>query len=195
MTDKTLYLIRHTAPRIAAGICYGQLNLDVSDSFIEEAGRVSSLLPPLELIITSPLRRTQRLAHHLAQEHHCALHSDTRLMEMHFGDWEGRAWHDIARSEIDAWSSDTLHYTPPNGESAQQMMLRVHSLLQALAQLPQQHIALVAHGGSIRAVLAQLADIPLLQTLNWQIDYGAVISLRLAFDTAKFSPTHPPRQT
>jgi alpha-ribazole phosphatase len=100
-------------------------------------------------------------------------------MEMNFGNWEGRAWNDIARSEIDAWSADILHYTPPNGESAQQMMLRVQGMLQDLAQLPQQRIALVAHGGSIRAMLAQLAGMPLSHTLNWQIEYGAVISTRL----------------
>ncbi len=178
MTDKTLYLIRHTTPRIAAGICYGQLDMDVSDSYPEEAGRVSSWLAPVELIITSPLRRSHCLAAHLAQTQRCELRCDTRLLEMHFGDWEGCAWSDIARSEIDAWSADTLHYTPPGGESAQQMVSRVHSLLAELAQLPQRRIALVAHGGSIRAVLAQLAGIPLLQTLSWQIDYGTVISAR-----------------
>lgn len=176
---KTLTLIRHTAPRIAPGICYGRLDMDVAQSFAAEAATVSNWLHPIELLITSPLLRTRRLAEHLAAEHGCELHGNARLMEMNFGDWEGRAWKDIARSEIDAWSADILHYTPPNGESVQQMMWRVQSLMQDLAQLPQQHIALVAHGGSIRAVLAQLASIPLSDTLKWQIEYGAVISTRL----------------
>jgi len=106
--------------------------------------------------------------------------SHAGLMEINFGDWEGRPWNDIPRAEIDAWSADVLHYTPPNGESAQQMMLRVQSMLQDLAQFPQQNIAIVAHGGSIRAVLAQIAAMPLAHTLNWQIDYGAVITTRLS---------------
>lgn len=175
---KTLTLIRHTAPQIAPGICYGQLDMDVAESFAAEAAAVSNWLHPIELVITSPLLRTRRLAEHLAAEHGCELHSNARLMEMNFGDWEGRAWNDIARSEINAWSADILHYTPPTGESAQQMMTRVQGMLQDLAQLPQQHIALVGHGGSIRAVLAQLARIPLSHTLKWQIEYGAVISMR-----------------
>ena len=176
---KTLTLIRHTAPQIAPGICYGQLDMDVAKSFVAEAADISNWLPPIELVITSPLLRTRRLAEYLAAEHGCELHSSARLMEMSFGDWEGRAWNDIARSEIDAWSADILHYTPPNGESALQMMMRVQSMMQDLAQLPQQHIAVVAHGGSIRAVLALLASIPLSHTLKWQIEYGAVISTRL----------------
>ncbi|HUX90924.1 MAG TPA: alpha-ribazole phosphatase [Gallionellaceae bacterium] len=175
---KILTLVRHTAPGIARGICYGQLDVDVAESFAAEAAAVANLLEPVELIITSPLQRTRLLAEHLAVYHGCEILQDSRLMEMHFGDWEGRAWNDIAHCEIDAWSADVLHYRPPNGESAQQMMQRVHGLMQYVAKLPQRQIALVAHGGSIRAWLAQLAGIPLSHTLDWQIDYGAVIGSR-----------------
>lgn len=178
MTLKTLTLIRHTKPDIAAGICYGQTDIDVTEEFSIEAEIVSGWLSPPDLILTSPLLRTRRLAEYLASDYRCELRSHAGLMEMNFGDWEGRAWSDIAHSEIEAWSADILHYIPANGESAQEMLQRVQSVLQDLAQLPQQHIAIVAHGGSIRAVLAQLAAIPLSQTLSWQIGYGAVIGIR-----------------
>lgn len=176
---QTLYLIRHTTPRIAPGICYGQLDMDVADSFATEAAKVSGWLPPVELVIASPLLRARRLGEHLAQQQRCTLRSDARLMEMHFGDWEGRAWNDIARDEIGAWAADTMNYASPNGESAQQMMRRVQGALLDVTRLPQRHIALVAHGGSIRALLAQLAAIPLAHTLNWQIECGAMIGVRI----------------
>ena len=173
-----LYLIRHTSPRIAPGICYGQLDIGVADSFKEEANEVLHWLPPLELIITSPLQRTRRLAEHLAQAQSCELRNDARLMEKYFGAWEGKAWDDIARREIDAWAADILGYTPPGGESAQQLMQRVQMFRRDLAQLPQQNIALVAHGGSIRTLLAQIGDVPLAETLSWEMGYGAVIGVR-----------------
>ena len=176
---QTLYLIRHTTPNIAPGICYGQLDMDVADSFAIEAAGVLNQLPPVELVIASPLLRAQRLAEHLAQQQRCTLRGDARLMEMHFGDWEGRAWNDIAHGEIDAWADDTLNYASPNGESAQQMTQRVQDALLDVMRLPQRHIALVAHSGSIRALLAQLSAIPLVHTLNWQIDFGAVIGVKL----------------
>jgi broad specificity phosphatase PhoE len=62
------------------------------------------------------------------------------------------------------------------------VMRRVQSFLLDLAQLPQHNIALVAHGGTIRAMLAQLANVPLTDTLNWKIDYGAVIAVRVSRD-------------
>ena len=174
-----LYLIRHTTPRIAPDTCYGQLDIDVAGSFEEETISIQRWLPPVELIITSPLQRTHRLAEHLAHTQRCELRSDARLMEKHFGSWEGKAWNDIARSEIDAWAADVLNYAPLGGESAQQLTQRTQIFLRDVAQLPQQNIALIAHGGSIRAMLAQMADVPVTDTLNWQIGYGAVIGLRV----------------
>ncbi|MEQ1629906.1 MAG: alpha-ribazole phosphatase [Gallionella sp.] len=182
---QTLYLIRHTQPNISTGICYGQLNMGVGNSFEEEAANVQNWLPPLDLIITSPLLRTRKLADFLAQTAtrkletaNCKPATDVRLMEKHFGAWEGCAWDQIERNEIDAWAADIMGYAPTGGESAHQVMLRVEEFLRDLAQLPQRNIALVAHGGTIRAILAQLAKVPMTDTLRWQIDYGAVISVQ-----------------
>lgn len=195
---QTLYLIRHTRPDIAPGVCYGQLDIGLADSFKEEANAVLGWLPQLDMIVSSPLLRTRKLADFLALTQHCELErsgrnvssvhrtayplrvqTDLRLMEKHFGEWEGRAWDDIVRGEIDAWAADVMGYAPGEGESAHQVMQRVHSFLRDLTQLPQHNIALVAHGGSIRAILAQITGVPLTDTLNWKIDYGAVIAVRV----------------
>lgn len=175
---QTLYLIRHTAPDIAPGICYGQLDIGVAGSFDEEALRVLRWLPPLQLIVASPLLRTRRLAEYLAQQQRCELGFDARLMEKHFGAWEGLAWDNIARSEIDAWASDVMGYAPPGGESARQLMRRMQYFLNDMTC--QQSIAIIAHGGSIRAMLALLGEQPLGDTLRWEIGYGAVICVRPA---------------
>lgn len=175
---QTLYLIRHTAPDIAPGICYGQLDIGVATSFEAEAMRVLNWLPPLDMIIASPLLRTRHLAKYLAQQLRCELDFDARLMEKHFGAWEGLAWENIARSEIDAWASDVMGYAPPGGESARQLMRRMQHFLDDMTR--QQNIALIAHGGSIRAALAMLGDLPLADTLHWEIGYGAVICVQTA---------------
>jgi len=180
MFMQTLYLIRHTKPEIAPGTCYGQFDIGLTDSFADEANCVLRYLPQLELILTSPLQRAYRLAEYLARTQRCELRSDARLMEKHFGVWEGKAWDDIARNEIDAWAADVMGYTPPDGESAQQVIQRVQALLHDVAQLPQHNIALVAHGGSIRALLALVGSVPLADTLNWEIGYGAVIGVRVS---------------
>ncbi|HET7831634.1 MAG TPA: alpha-ribazole phosphatase [Gallionella sp.] len=175
---QTLYLIRHTTPDIDLGVCYGQLDIDVAASFAEEANRTRHWLPPFELIVTSPLLRARRLAEYLGQGQRLPLHSDARLMEKNFGAWEGKAWDDIARRDLDAWAAAVMGYAPPGGESAQQLLQRVQDFWQELSHLPQRDIAIVAHGGSIRALLSLIADIPLTRTLNWQMEYGTVICVK-----------------
>ncbi len=176
---RTLYLIRHTAPDIAPGICYGQLDLGLAQSFERDAKQVLDWLPPVGLIISSPLRRAHKLAEYLAQACNSELRTDARLVEKHFGTWEGRAWDDIERTELDAWAADVMGYAPPGGESGRQVMQRAHAVLRDTARLPQKNIVMVSHGGMIRAMLAQMGALPLSGTLRWEISYGAVVAVRV----------------
>ncbi len=175
---RTLYLIRHTTPDIAPGVCYGQLDVDVCATFSDEAAQVLRWLPQADLFIASPLRRAARLAEYLATAQQTELRFDARLMEKHFGAWEGRAWDALARTELDAWSADLMGYAPPGGESAARLMQRAKDLLDDLARLPHTTLALVAHAGTIRALLAHLGGLPLAATLRWDLPYGAVIGAR-----------------
>lgn len=176
---RTLTLIRHTTPDIAPGLCYGQLDVGLAPSFAEEAAQALHYLPRAELILTSPLLRAARLAQYLAHARQADLREEARLMEMHFGAWEGRAWDSIARAELDAWAADLMDYAPPGGESARQLMGRTAALLRDLAHLPHAHVAIVAHAGAVRALLAHLAGIPLAATLSWDLSYGAVLCVRI----------------
>ena len=175
---RTLYLIRHTTPDIAPGICYGQLDIGVNANFAEEAARTLGWLPRPELIVTSPLIRAAQLAEYLAHSHRCELRCDDRLREKHFGAWEGKAWDNIARPELDAWAADFMGYAPSGGESAQQVLRRAHDFLQNASSLSASCVALVAHAGVIRAMLANLGGLPLPATQRWDIPCGTVIGVR-----------------
>lgn len=175
---RALTLIRHTKPAIAAGTCYGRLDVGVAADFAQEAARTLGWMAGADLILSSPLTRTAALAEYLARAQGAELHLDERLIEMNFGAWEGLAWDSIARHELDAWSADLMGYAPPGGEPASALMARAEALLQDLARLPHTHIALVAHAGSLRAILAHLAGIPLAQTLAWELPFGTVLGVR-----------------
>jgi len=60
---KEIYLIRHTTPLVAKGICCGQTDLDITDSFKEEAAIIRQHLPEnMGSVHSSPLQRCSRLA-------------------------------------------------------------------------------------------------------------------------------------
>ena len=151
-----LWLLRHAQPLIAPGVCYGQLDIPADASAtLQAALRFAPPISRTTVLRHSPLQRCEQLAHALIlwQSH---LRSDNRLQEMHFGCWEGRAWNDIERAEVDAWTED-LHLTAPGGgESLQAMLLRVRdALLESWrqdSQCGQRDVIWVTHAGVIRCV-------------------------------------------
>lgn len=149
-----LTLLRHTRLNVAEGVCYGQLDLDVADSFEKDAEAALSALPCApDTIISSPLERCQALAKMIAEEAQAPMQSDARLIEMDFGRWEGVAWEDIPRHELDAWAADFAHARPHGGESVAMLKARVDACIEDWkARLGS--ILIVTHAGVIRAALA-----------------------------------------
>jgi alpha-ribazole phosphatase len=103
--DEFLCLVRHTRTAMSEGICYGQTDIDVADTFCSEYPAVVSQLAGIEfdLIYSSPLKRCLRLAELFSND----ILPDSRLLEVNFGDWEGVRWDDIFGSpDGKKWFSD-----------------------------------------------------------------------------------------
>ncbi len=186
-----LFLIRHTTPQIAAGLCYGQSDIDVTASFNEELISIIAKLDALKLsgvewhsMVSSPLLRCTKLAYALnATLNLSIINEDARLMELNFGDWELQAWDAIPRAEFDIWADDYVNLAPPNGETFAELHERAKGFIAEVSNhLPQHNIVVVTHGGMIRAMLAEVLQIPLKHLFRFQIDYGSVT--QLAFDGA-----------
>jgi alpha-ribazole phosphatase len=172
-----LTLIRHTSLQIESGICYGQSDIDVAASFACEIVSTHSKLvnSAFDALYTSPLQRCVKLAEALNLGDPIL---DSRLMELNFGDWELRAWDDIPRDIFDAWGHDYANKAPPNGETFSQLQQRgIHFLEEMLAKHAAEHIAVVSHGGMIRALLAHVLNMELKGLFRFTIDYGSVTQL------------------
>lgn len=146
-----LIFLRHTRPQGSDGRCYGATDLLPGPDLANEVRRLSAQLPVVASIVTSPLARCKRLADALAAARKLPVRTETRLMELDFGTWEGRAWNDIPRAEIDLWAADLMDARPHGGESVAMLAARVEG---ALADLPQDTLV-VTHMGVIRAALAR----------------------------------------
>ena len=148
-----LWLVRHAQPLIESGICYGQLDVAPdAAATLECAKKLAAQLPTGTRVITSPLQRCEQLAHVLlGLRPDLTYKTDTRLQEMNFGQWEGRAWQAIGPAELQAWTSDFANYAVGrDGESVTLFMARVAS---AFDVLQDQHDTLwISHAGVMRAV-------------------------------------------
>lgn len=148
-----LWLVRHAAPQVPAGVCYGSTDLDADPQATDlAAATLAQALPHGVALHCSPLRRCARLAQAL-----CALRADLqsqtdqRLAEMDFGTWEGQRWDDIGQAAMQAWVDDFAHHRPGGGESVAVFMARVGQAL-ADTRATGRDALWVTHAGVIRAV-------------------------------------------
>ncbi len=154
-----LWLVRHAQPLIAAGVCYGQLDMQADLGATRVcAAALAEALPHGIAIHCSPLQRCEQLAQALiAPRPDLTFKTDPRLQEMNFGAWEGQRWDAIDPTALAAWTDDFATYPAGgSGESVAQFMARVAS---AFDKLPATGAGTVwiTHAGVIRAanLLAQ----------------------------------------
>lgn len=174
-----LYLVRHTKPRVAPGICYGHAELDVCEDFSAAAEMVKNKLDGISPVAfySSPLLRCRKLAEALPFGQ---LLTDDRLKELHFGEWEMQAWDDIPREALDHWGTRFVELAPPGGESFNDLYRRASAFFTDCAANYQGSVVVVTHAGVIRSLLAHALNLPLQHVPNFQLDFGGVTKLALA---------------
>lgn len=105
-------------------------------------------------VVSSPLARAATTARLLFPEREIAI--DARLIEMSFGDWEGKSLAEL-RGEpgSDAASRERmgLDFQPPNGESPREVQARIKPLLAEFAATGRPTV-IVAHKAVLRALLS-----------------------------------------
>lgn len=187
-----IYLIRHTTPGIAKGVCYGQADLDVTGSFLSEAAIIQQYLPAkVTAVYSSPLQRCKKLAEHLFGDHDVQLHDD--LKEINCGKWELKLWDDIPTDEIDPWMDDFINVRIPGGESYTDVFERVsrcfdqiinrhhvnnHTFIQPGNKDSLSTAVIVAHGGVIRSILSHITHTPLADSFPlFSLHYGCVVKI------------------
>ena len=173
-----LYLIRH--PRVIGGDgrCYGRMDLPLAADPAVLAQHIRAELPEgcvdTARLISSPASRCRALANCLHPD--AAL--DSRLLEMHFGSWEGLLWEQIDRDALDRWAANPLTFAPPGGETPLAVRERA---LAWVADLPadERAVIAIAHAGPIRMLLSYWMQI---EPTGWpriKIDFGGISHVQL----------------
>jgi probable phosphoglycerate mutase len=165
----------------------GQADTDINSRGREQADRNGRRLA--ELIehpadfdfIASPMRRTRetmeriRIAMGLEPT---AYRTDARLVEVHFGDWQGHTFAELEaqqKGSTAARSRDKWNFAPPgvHGESYQMLLERVRPWFEAL----ERPTVCVTHGGVIRAIFRLVANTPPREAAALEISQDRVLKL------------------
>ncbi|GJD54528.1 Glucosyl-3-phosphoglycerate phosphatase [Methylobacterium dankookense] len=168
LTMRTIYFVRHGQTTWnAEGRLQGQRDVDLNAVGLEQAAQVGDRLRAVAgdglaeaVYLASPLTRARRtmeiLRGRLGLEPE-GYRTDPRLMEIHFGAWEGSTWSEIRRRDpagAHARDRDRWGYRPP-GLKAESYAMLTERVGPVIAGLDRDAVV-VAHGGVARAMLVAL---------------------------------------
>jgi alpha-ribazole phosphatase len=169
-----IYLIRHTKTDTKKGLCYGQTDVNLAESFLDDARKILKKLPPQKIIFSSPLSRCTQLANLIGDN----VILDSRLLEVNFGDWENMPFSEIESESLKHWTENFVTLAPPNGESFTDLCQRVENFWLDLIQLENECVFIVTHAGVIRALLAVILKLPPQNAFQFCVDCASVHKLR-----------------
>jgi alpha-ribazole phosphatase len=179
-----IYLLRHGEVVLAETRRFiGHLDVPLSPTgerqSAAQAGRLASV--KLAALYSSDLTRARRTGEIIGAPHGLSPAIVPALREMAMGRWEGLTAAEIQRAEPEKfaeWMANVGKFPFPEGESVPDLEARVWPAFESLAGAhPGEAIAIVAHGGTNRALLCRALGLPPGRLLSMGQDYGALTVL------------------
>ena len=176
-----IYLLRHGEVLHAGTRRFiGHLDVPLSPRGERQCADQARVLASVRLaaIFSSDLARARHSAEIVGAPHGLRPVEVPALREMSMGRWEGLTAEEIRRREptaFAAWMAAVGEFAFPEGESVPDLVARAWPALTSIAaDFAGQAVAVVAHGGTNRALLCQALGAPLRRLLGFGQDYGAL---------------------
>ncbi|MBL8003684.1 MAG: 2,3-diphosphoglycerate-dependent phosphoglycerate mutase [Candidatus Kapabacteria bacterium] len=180
----------------------GWVDVDISELGEQEAKNAGTILAdlPIDVVFTSVLTRAKRtasIALEVANKSNLPTFEDQALNERHYGDLQGLNKEETAKihgdEQVHIWRR-SYDIPPPNGESLQMTQERVLPYFQSQIQpyLEQgKNVLVVAHGNSLRALVATIEHLNKEQILALNIPTGTPFYYELAPDLSIIKKVSP----
>ena len=183
------WLVRHGPVINPDNLIYGRSDRAISTKSMRIYASLAEMLPRSAIYLTSKLGRTVATLKEVARIGGFPpppFEQIANFDEQSFGDWEGQSWDALFKEG----RSRTFWRTPagerpPGGESFEDVMERVAvSLWEQTLKYRGQSLVLFAHGGTIRAALAEALGLDGAKALRFSIDNCSITRLN------HFTPPH-----
>jgi alpha-ribazole phosphatase len=176
-----VHLIRHAEVEGAAeGRFFGHTDVALSPRGRRQAEALGHHLAaePIEAVYASDLARARQSAAPLARTRRLTPVTLPALREVAMGRWEGLTFRQIRERDPDAlrdWLDDPTSFAFPEGESLGDLRARLVPVVgEIVARHGGRRVAIVAHGGANRVILAEALGLPLRNALRLAQDYACV---------------------
>jgi len=178
-----LLLMRHA--QVAAGL-QGRL-VGSSDVPLDATGQaqaraaaagIARLAP--QACVCSPMQRCRQTAALAAPALPPSLDADLR--EIDFGQWEKRTFAEVAAAQpdvVDRWAAFDPTFAFPGGESVGDFLGRIRAAAGRLTRLDAGTVLVVAHGGTIRALVCHYLGLEPRRYVLFDVRYAATVVIEL----------------
>jgi alpha-ribazole phosphatase len=160
------YLIRHgETDWNNKKILMGQSDIPLNSLGLQQAEGLAEYFKNIKVdyIYSSDLSRALKTAETIAAKSGLPVIKDKMLRECSAGNLEGLSYTDMIErfpEELNLYKNDVMGYTPPGGESHSDFIARVATYFKELIARHQgQSLAIVTHGGVVRALLGYILSI------------------------------------
>ena len=186
-TPTTLVLVRHgvteqTERKVFSGS--GGTDPELTDTGRDQAKRAGEWINALgnvDVVVSSPLRRTQETAGVIASVLGLEVEIDPAFAEVAFGEWEGFTFGEI----LEQWPHDMKNWldstavAPPRGEAIDAVRERV---LEARDRLIEQHaektVVVVSHVTPIKLLVADALGAPITSIYRMELAPASVTTIQ-----------------
>ena len=146
-----LFLVRHGRTSLnKSHRLQGRIDLSLDEFGVRQASEIAAALSDIDHVISSPLKRAFETAKAIGKP----VTVDDRWIELDYGDFDGMLQADVPESTWAQWRADSS-FRPPNGESLDELDLRVRNALEDIYdRAKSENIAIVSHVSPIKAAIA-----------------------------------------
>ena len=182
-----LYLLRHGEVESRYHRVFGgKIDMELSPlghQQVQAAANYFQRHPP-HVMYASPMKRVQQTLAPLAKWTGLNPVVLPGLREVDFGAWTGLSWEQVyERFKVSAfdWLKELEAGSIADAESTADFRTRVHEALkQILKESSCKEVAVVAHGGVIRMLLALILDLPFARMSIFDIEYASITKVKLS---------------
>lgn len=160
--SRCLYLIRHGQTTADADQIIGASDQPLSLKGKNQASELSKSLSKINAasFYSSQLDRAKHTASLLHSN--VKIESSALINEMDFGDWEKQTWSEVYQQDsafFNHWAQNWTTLAPPNGENFNEVISRCSDWYSEINKSDDCAV-IVAHGGSLRALLCIILGLP-----------------------------------
>jgi probable phosphoglycerate mutase len=157
------------------GRLQGRVDLELSENGLDQAARLASRFAgkSIAALITSPLQRAWQTAAAIAEVCGCNVEVDDRLIELDYGEWDGRPLAEMRDEPGLGWLADPS-FSPPGGESLIDVSARVESFCRERLSAGNERIVAVSHVSPIKAAVAWALGVDERATLRMQLGLASI---------------------